>query len=213
MAYGAILASSIIIDTCSLGYPGVGLEEFQIDSFLGLTGILPIIYLLILGTIEDVLLVIRLRISTPKSRIRYVATAISTTVTRYKKSWIWSLVGLWFIFHGLLCFIPSPIPTGIIFPYPYGTFFGLYGVGNFFDSVKAGEDRIKWLFFGICVSLVLGFDIVITNGFLVATIPALYLVAYKFKRNDQDFITAYFPRWMNFRARRFPQEEARQNRV
>lgn len=204
IAYAAILVMSIYVDLASGDLRSVLFGDHTGHGFPGLTGILPVFYLFVLGTMNDMLLFFRRRTSKSGILSSYSAKAISILISGHRKSWAWGLASLWLVVHSLLCFIPSSLPTPLIFQMSYGTFFFLYGTGKQLTALKAHKDRSKWASFILAITVAWTCNTFITNGFLVSVVPPLCLILYKIIRNDQPFIAAYFPDWMNLGRNRTP---------
>jgi hypothetical protein len=187
IAYAGILSTSIGYDAASFsdGY------TFEAGLFLGLTGILPLLYLFVLGAATDIAVLMRTRSPRWKN--------IPATITTHQKEWIWALAAAWVSLNVGLYFAPD---TLLLYIAGYTVVLGFYGIGRIFASMRTHEGLYKWIFYLGMVLLSATLDYSVTRSLLLSTVPFFWLILFRFYQNDQAFITRYFPNWMNFRKSR-----------
>jgi hypothetical protein len=192
IAYAGILSTSIGYDAASFsdGY------RFEAGLFLGLTGILPLLYLFVLGAANHIAVTMRNRSPRWKDSLSF---EIPATITTHQKEWIWALAAAWVSFNVGLYFAPN---TLLLYIAGYTVVLGFYGIGRIFASKRTHEGLYKWIFYLGMVLLSATLDYSVTRGLLLSTVPFFWLILFRFYQNDQAFITRYFPNWMNFRKSR-----------
>jgi hypothetical protein len=192
IAYAGILSTSIAYDTASFS------DRYTSETgwFFGLTGILPLLYLFVLGAATNIAVLMRTRSPRWKNSLSF---DIPATITTHQKEWIWALAAAWVGFNVDLYFAPD---TLLLYIAGYTVVLGYYGIGRIFASVRTHEGGSKWVFYLAMVLLSAASDYWVTQGLLLSTVPFLWLILFRFYQNDQAFITRYFPNWMNFRKSR-----------
>ena len=201
IAYAGVLSISIGYDAASFPYSYDAASfpygyTFNAGPFLGLTGILPLLYLFIMGSAADITVFMRTQSPYWKNKLSF---KVPSTFTVHRKQWIWVLAVIWICFNIGLYFAPD---TLLLYPAGYSVVLGIYSIGRFIASRRMNEGRTKWaiyLWFVVCSTLM---DYYFTQGLLLSTIPFFWLIFFRFWQNDQAFITRYFPKWMNFRRQR-----------
>jgi hypothetical protein len=181
IAYTAILSISLSYDISS----NVDSFTFEQGLFLGLTGILPLVYLFILGSVDDIAVLAR----TKSPNLKTLAK-IPTIFTEYRKAWIWFVVLCWVGINVGLYFAWD---TVLLYIAGYDIAFFLYGLGQLWRAFQNREDRTKWSGYLLTVGSCTAGDYSLTQGLLLSTVPFMYLVGYRISRKDHAFIKAYFP--------------------
>lgn len=203
IAYAGILSASIVYDAVSFqdgSYEAVSLRDghtFNAPLFLGLTGILPLLYLFIMGLAADITVFMRTQSPYWKNKLNF---NIPSAFTTHQKEWIWVLAAIWIGFKVGLYFAVK-LAQEILFLYiaGYSVVLGCYSIERFVASRRANEGLNKWAFYLVTVGCSTFLDTFFTQGLLLSTMPFLWLIGFRFWQNDQAFITRYFPKWMNFR--------------
>jgi len=188
IAYAGILSTSIAYDAVSFS------DRYTSETgwFLGLTGILPLLYVFVLGAATNIAVLMRTRSPRWKNSLSF---DIPATITTHQKEWIWALAAAWVGFNVGLYFAPN---TLLLYIAGYTVVLGLYGIGRMFASMRT----YHWEIYLAMVLLSAALDYWFTHGLLLSTVPFLWLILFRFYQNDQAFITRYFPNWMNFRKSR-----------
>jgi hypothetical protein len=137
IVYAGILSTSISYDAASF------INGYTLDPglFLGLTGILPLVYLFIMGLAADITVFVRTQSPYWKNRLNF---NIPSTFTTHQKEWIWVLAAIWISFNIGLYFAPD---TLLLYTAGYSVVLGFYSTGRFLASRRANEGRIKWAVF------------------------------------------------------------------
>ena len=181
IAYAGLLSMSITLNTSAGDFPG-------------LTGILPLIYLFILGFVSDIRVFLRGHLPhlIQMLRTRKIATA-------HYKYWIWALVLTWIGMNFGLYFADTVSYCVVI---GYLVSIGLYGMGKFFTALRTRENVAQWFLFEFLVlpgALII--DYFFSAPISMATIPFAYLILVRYWVNDQEFMKSYFPSWLVRRER------------
>jgi len=117
IAYTAILSVSLSYDISSM----VGSDTFEPGLFLGLTGILPLVYIFVLGSVDNIVVLVRTQFPSFQTVIN-----IPAIITNNKKAWFWVIVICWVGINIGLYFAWDTI---LIYIAGYAVAFGLYGLG------------------------------------------------------------------------------------
>ena len=134
---------------------------------------------------DGIAVLIRTRFPHLRSCIR-----IPAITTDHQKVWLWVIAACWLAINVALYFAWD---TVLIYLAGYAVAFCLYRLQRILNSFKAQEDRAKWVFYMIVIILSALGNYQVTEGLLLSTLPFVYLGGYRFYRNDQAFIMAYFP--------------------
>ncbi|KAH8647601.1 hypothetical protein BGZ60DRAFT_423704 [Tricladium varicosporioides] len=154
-------------------------------QYIGLTGILPPVYLFFLGLIVDL-----------TSLWTHKQGRLSRFFARYRKYFIWALAISWVAIAIPLVYVPS---TKLLYIGGLAVALGLYGMDKLWSAFLEHEGRTKWTgFFVVQITCLVG-DVYETHGLLLSLVPGIYLVVFAFFTNDQQLIMKYLPSWMNKR--------------
>lgn len=188
IAYAGLLSTAIIYDSM-----GVGGGDILYGPFLGLTGVLPLFYLLVLGAATDVLVLMRTRNLRQNGSTKFVLPA---TFVTHQKKWIWVLIAVWLAVNVTLFFLPG---TLMLYMAGYSVFFGLFGIGKIIKSTRAREGQYKWVIYLVAVIVSTLLDFFVAHGILLSTVPFLWLILFRLYQKDEVFVKRYFPNWAIFR--------------
>lgn len=196
--YAGILATSEAYDCTSF------LDGYR---FLGLTGILPLSYIFVVGAAADIAVFMRTNSSWWKNRL---SSGILARITTHEKERTWALAAIWVGLNVGLYYSPNTVLWYIA---GYATVFGSYGVGKVSAARRNHGKGAEWVIYLAVVASSTGVDLGFTGGLLLSTLPFFTYISFRFYENDQAFIRGYFPDWMNFRKPRSPPLSSTQETV
>jgi hypothetical protein len=180
IAYAGLLSMSVTLD-------------FSAGDFLGLTGILPIIYLFILGFASDIRVFLRGHLPNLIQMLR-----TRKIITAHYKYWIWALVLTWIGMNVSLYFADT---VGLAVQVGYSLSLGLYAMGKFWTAVRTRENTQWFSFTFLVIPGTASIDYFFSAPIATATIPFAYLILVRYLVNDQEFMKSYFPSWLVRRER------------
>lgn len=210
IVYISLLSLSVYTDLQSLDYQSpraddadqsavnYGTSSTSSRTFIGITGIVPLYYLLLLDANNEIKVSVRRMISQDKF---HWYSSLRRRAIKNQKHAAWSITLFWTVIN-VSIYTLSPSTVQALYLVGMGIATSLYGAGKIVEAFRIKENRRKWICFMVIVSSSIVVDVIILSGILTATMPFGYLVAYPLVSNDQELVAVYYLGWMNWRKPR-----------